>query len=87
MPFGPSVSPISMGADPVIASGSPPLGHLDRGGSADFFPGSYEQPSSMPDHLSDLYSKQMLSVHGSPPAMEDDQMVHFPMGTPDVHGM
>lgn len=83
---GPSVSPISMGADPVIASGSPPLGHLDRGASAEFYPNSFDQ-NGLPGDLNDLYSKQMLSVHGSPQAVEDEQMVHYSMGTPDVHGM
>lgn len=65
---GQSISPISMGGDPIIASGSPPLSHVDRSSSAELFPGTYDHNNSMSEDLSELYSKQSLSmsVHGSP---------------------
>ncbi|KAI5807143.1 hypothetical protein EDC01DRAFT_781933 [Geopyxis carbonaria] len=60
--IGPSISPISMGHDPVIASGSPPLSHLDRSASAELFPGTYDHNGLMTEDLNELYSKQSLAM-------------------------
>jgi hypothetical protein len=93
---GQSISPISMGGDPIIASGSPPLAHMDRSSSADLFPG-YDHSGALSEDLSELYSKQSLSlsVHDSPPHMDEDavdmqHMMQFPMThgmSPDSNGM
>jgi len=87
---GPSVSPISMGADPVIASGSPPLHHIDRSASAELYHG-YDQSAGFSEEISELYSKQSLQM----PVEEQDsmdmrQMIHFPMQqemSPEAGGM
>ena len=91
--IGQSISPISMGGDPIIAGGSPQLSHLDRSSSAELFPGSYDHSSSLSEDLSELYSKQSLSM--SPPQMDDSevdmqQLMQFPMShsmSPDSSGM
>lgn len=78
---GQTMSPISMGTDPVIASGSPPLTHLDRSASVELFPG-YE--SGLTDDINDLYSKHTLSLSGQGSPHIDDsegvdmqQMMHY----------
>lgn len=79
-----SMSPMPMGPDPIIASGSPQLSHIDRSASAELYTG-YEN-SVLGDDLNDLYSKQTLSPyhHGSP-HLDDNQgvdmqhMMHFPL--------
>jgi len=65
-----SVSPLSAlsGGDPIIASGSPP--YLDRSGSADLFPLVHDQALYGEDGLTDMYAKQTLALHQSPPHME-----------------
>jgi hypothetical protein len=74
-----SVSPLSAlsNGDPIIASGSPP--YLDRTGSADLFPMSHEQALYGNDDLTDLYAKQSLQIHQTPPALEeiDDVDAHL----------
>ncbi|KAF8243261.1 hypothetical protein K440DRAFT_562265 [Wilcoxina mikolae CBS 423.85] len=96
---GQSISPISMGTDPIIASGSPPLSHMDRSGSAELFSGSYDPSGALHEDLSELYSKQSLSlsVHDSPHQLDDAEgvdmqqlMQQFPMThglSPDSSGM
>lgn len=80
-----SMSPMPMGPDPIIASGSPPLSHIDRTGSADIYTG-YEN-SVLGDDLNDLYSKQTLSPYHGSPHLDDSQgvdmqqMMHFPQLT------
>ncbi|KAK6536474.1 hypothetical protein TWF281_000707 [Arthrobotrys megalospora] len=66
-----SVSPLSAlsNGDPIIASGSPPF--IDRSGSAELFPLTHEQALYGNDELTDLYAKQSLAIHQSPPALED----------------
>jgi len=88
---GPSVSPISMGADPVIASGSPPLHHMDRSASAELFQ-NYDQPGAYSEEISELYSKQSLAMQMGDNGQELDmrQIVHFPMQqemSPESSGM
>jgi hypothetical protein len=89
---GQSMSPISMDGGPMIASGSPPLSHIDRSSSAELFH-TYDH-TGMSDDLSELYSKQSLSL--SPPHMDDTegmdmtQLMQFPMThglPPDHNGM
>jgi len=85
-----SVSPLSAlsNGDPIIASGSPP--YLDRSGSAELFPLTHEQALYGNDELTDLYAKQSLSMHQTPPSMEEleDAEGHLtpynlsPMGQP-----
>jgi hypothetical protein len=91
---GQSISPISMTADPVIASGSPPL---DRSASAELFPGTFDHTAALSDDLSELYSKQSLALSlQSSPHLEDGEtinmqrMMQFPMThglSSDVNGM
>lgn len=70
-------SPVLLGSDPVIASGSPPLTcEMDRSASAELFLGSYDSRGLFPEQLSEMYAKQSLSlsmavVHDSPHHMED----------------
>jgi hypothetical protein len=66
-----SVSPLSAlsGGDPIIASGSPP--YHDRAGSAELFPLTHEQALYGNDELTDLYAKQSLAMHQTPPSLED----------------
>ncbi|KAF3930636.1 hypothetical protein ABW19_dt0205902 [Dactylella cylindrospora] len=85
-----SVSPLSAlsNGDPIIASGSPPF--LDRTGSAELFPLTHEQALYANDELTDMYAKQSLAIHQTPPALEDidDVEQHLtpynlsPMGQP-----
>ena len=85
-----SISPISMGTDPIIASGSPPLTHLDRSSSEDMFCGAYDHTGSMQEDLSELYSKQsLMQMHDSPPHMDDQDSVDMQhlMQFPMTHGL
>ncbi|KAI5788691.1 hypothetical protein FPQ18DRAFT_368074 [Pyronema domesticum] len=89
---GQSISPISNMGDPIIASGSPPLSHIDRSASAELFPSSYDHNGSIPDDLTELYSKQSLSMHHDSPHHMDDhenvdmqQLLHYPMGLSPEH--
>lgn len=85
-----SVSPLSAlsNGDPIIASGSPPF--LDRTGSAELFPMNHEQALYGNDELTDMYAKQSLAIHQTPPAMDEleDVEAHLtpynlsPMGQP-----
>ncbi|KAH8144952.1 uncharacterized protein LAJ45_11073 [Morchella importuna] len=88
--INPSVSPISMGhGDPVIASASPPLSHMHRADSSELFPETYDHHGNLSDDgvgLSELYSKQSLTMSGSSPSALDDSdevdmqhMMHYPM--------
>ncbi|KAI9793837.1 MAG: hypothetical protein M1816_007089 [Peltula sp. TS41687] len=66
-----SMSAMSSG-DPVIANQSPPLAAIDRSVSAELFPMSTD-PSGMTDEsmtLSELYSKQSLSLPMPSPGMD-----------------
>lgn len=80
---GPSISPISMTHDPIIASGSSPS--MDRSTSADLYP-SYEH-NVLTDDLNDLYSKQTLNMHGSPhmddheTTLDMQQLMQYPMSS------
>lgn len=66
-----SVSPLSAlsNGDPIIASGSPPF--LDRTGSADLFQLTHEHALYGNNDLTDLYAKQSLAIHQTPPALEE----------------
>ncbi|KAF3902789.1 hypothetical protein AA313_de0204920 [Arthrobotrys entomopaga] len=66
-----SVSPLSAlsNGDPIIASGSPP--YMDRAGSAELFPLTHEQALYGNDELTDLYAKQSLAMHQTPPSLEE----------------
>ncbi|KAA8900186.1 hypothetical protein FN846DRAFT_781937 [Sphaerosporella brunnea] len=91
---GQSISPISMDGGPVIASGSPPLSHMDRSSSAELYT-TYDHTGALTEDLSELYSKQTLSL-SSPPHMDDTEgmdmqhLMQFPMThglSPDPSGM
>ena len=100
--MGPSTSsPILLGSDPIIASGSPPLTcDMDRSGSTELFLSPYDERSLFPEQLSEMYSKQTLSlsmavVHDSPHHLEgatsDDVemqhlMQHFPQSMAQSQG-
>ncbi|TGZ80491.1 hypothetical protein EX30DRAFT_52122 [Ascodesmis nigricans] len=77
-----SMSPMSMGPDPIIASGSPPLAHLDTDGAVkpEMFT-VYE--GCVTDDINDLYSKHTLSASQDSPHLDEGeavdmhQMLHF----------
>ncbi|KAL7269033.1 Transcription factor [Rhizina undulata] len=98
---GPSVSPISMSGDSVIASGSPPLSHLHRPASTDMYPGHFDHQAALQEdrELSEMYSKQTLGISVSPvmgnseevdehnaSCIDVQHMMHYGMA-PDANGM
>ena len=75
-----AMSPISM-TDPIIASGSPPLG---RCASAEIYGGSYADHGILPEDLNELYAKQTLCVSPVPQIHEEQaqQEVQHGVGAP-----
>ncbi|KAI9894321.1 MAG: hypothetical protein M1814_003077 [Vezdaea aestivalis] len=80
---GPSISPLSAMShnDPVIANQSPPLSNMHRSASAEMFQLSHDTSNMSDDglNLSDLYSKQTLTLPIHSPGMDgsaDDLDLH-----------